>query len=146
VEFCCCAGGINIETKAEDAEDRLSTETRPDALSILVSPRLSADCDLTMRDPDFDRSPLKGADVSPDPEPIAHRCPTTIQWPYQLALRLIPVLQLVPGSRITTLKDRARMLEAAIATNSGFRKLEIQAMIRNGSVANLLCQISNFNA
>jgi hypothetical protein len=38
---------------------------------------------------------------------------------------------------------RARMLEAVIATNSGFLELEIQAIIRN---ANLFCQISNFNA
>jgi hypothetical protein len=36
------------------------------------------------------------------------------------------------------LGHRARMLEAAIATNSGFVKLEIQAMIRKGSIADLL--------
>jgi hypothetical protein len=106
VEFCRCARRIEIKTKVEDAEDPLFTETRPDALDILISSRLPADCDLARRGPDFDRSPLKGPGVSSDPKLIAHRRPTTIQWPYQLALRLAPILQLVPRSRTTSLKDR----------------------------------------
>jgi hypothetical protein len=105
VEFCRCAGRIDIKTKVEDAEDPLFTGTRPDALDILISSRLPADCDLARREPDFDRSLLKGPCVSSDPEPIAYRRPTTIQWPYQLALRLTPVLQLVPRSRTTPLSQ-----------------------------------------
>jgi hypothetical protein len=49
-----------------------------------------------------------------------------------LAILAVPLLE--PSSR------------RSIATNSGFVKLEIQAMIGKGSIAAILCQISNFNA
>jgi hypothetical protein len=58
-----------------------------------------------------------------------------------------------PESKVRVLVVRAQE-DWAIArecwklqsTNSGFLELEIQAMIGKGSIADLLCQISNFNA
>src|SRR4029453_9515139 len=102
---CRHGGRSDINTKIEDTEDPLFAGTLSDALDILIGSRLTADCNLARRDPDFDRPRLEDPGVSPDPKSIAHRPSTTVQRPNQLALRLTPVLQLVPRSRTATFKD-----------------------------------------